>query len=180
MTSCHLISNRNFAFLCDIDSHRFIDAGRQLIGIFAGKHAHIDNNTGFAVRKSHRGITHFSCLFAKNRTQQTLFRRKLRFALRRNLADKNISCMNLGSVADNTILIKILQSIVTAVRDLTSNFLRPKLCISGLKRLLLYMNGSIHIIAHKIFIEQDRIFVVIAFPCHKADQRILSECDFAP
>ena len=41
------------------------------------------------------------------------------------------------------------------------------------------MNRSIHIFANKLFINENSVLVVVAFPSHKADKGITSERDFA-
>ena len=40
------------------------------------------------------------------------------------------------------------------------------------------MNGSIYVVLHQFFTEQNRVFVVVTFPCHETDQRVFTQCQF--
>ena len=45
--------------------------------------------------------------------------------------------------------------------------------------VLFYMNRCINIITDKALVKENRVLVVVALPCHKADESILTERDLA-
>ena len=140
MTSRHLVADGNLTLLRNINSDRFVYAGRKLIGIFTRENSHVDNYSGFTVTQAERCVAHFPCLFAEYRAEKSFLCRKLRFALRRNLADKYISGAHFRTVADNTVLIKILESLLAAVRNFACDFFRSELCVSGFDCVFFYMD----------------------------------------
>ena len=87
--------------------------------------------------------------------------------------------MNIRAYADDTIGIEILERVLAAVRNFSCDFLRTELGVSCFRIVFLYMNRCINIVANEIFVEQNGVLVVIAFPCHEADEGILAEGDFA-
>ena len=91
VTSSHLVAFGNLALLRDVDAHQLIDTCRQFISIFTGEHLDVDDNAGAAMRHTQRRVAHLARLLAKDRVQQTLFRRQFRYALRRHLADQDVA-----------------------------------------------------------------------------------------
>src|SRR5665647_2996947 len=140
-----------------------------------GESLYINNNTGFTMRYTDRSITDFTDLFAKDGTIQAFFCCKFCLAFWRNFTDKNISCSYFGTNADNTILIKIAQRIITDVGDFTGDFLSAELGIAGFALILFNMNGCVYILADKSLIYKNSILVVVTFPCHESDQYIFTE-----
>ena len=41
------------------------------------------------------------------------------------------------------------------------------------------MNGSVFILFYKVFVQKNRVLVVVTFPCHEADKHIFAERKFA-
>ena len=122
-----------------------------------------------------RCVSDFSRFFTKDGTQQTFFRRQLRLALRCHFSDQDIPRADLGADTDNTALIQILQGIFADTRNISCDLFRSQLRISGFCFVFFNMNGRINVFLYETLAQQDSILVVISFPCHKSDQRILSE-----
>ena len=131
------------------------------------------------MRQAERSIANLACLFAEYGAKQPLLGSKLRFALGRNLAYEYIARVNIRTYADDTVGIEVLERILAAVRNFSCDFLRTELGVSCFRIVLFYMNRCINIVANEIFIEQNGVLVVIAFPCHEAYKGILAEGDFA-
>ena len=50
MTACHLITNRDFSLLCNVNADCLVYSGCQLIAVLTGKYLGIHYNTIFAMR----------------------------------------------------------------------------------------------------------------------------------
>ena len=124
-------------------------------------------------------VAHFSCLLTEDRPKQPLLRGKLRLSLRSHLAHQNVTGTHLRTNADNASVIQIFQRIVTDARHVSRNFFRSELGIPRLCLIFFHMHGSINIFLHQSFTEEYGILVVVAFPCHKSDQRILAQSQLA-
>ncbi len=129
------------------------------------------------MRHLKRSITHLTCLLAENRTDKSLLRGKLGFALRRNLADQNIAGTDFRTDADNTVVVEILERIIADTRNISCNLFRSELGVSRLGLILLNMQRSIDIFLYKTLADKDSVLVVVAFPCHEADQRVLAKAE---
>src|SRR5699024_411923 len=103
----HLVADRDLALLCNIDTHNHVYARRQLVAVLTGKHLDVDNDAGFTVRSTQRGIAHLACLLAEDRAQQALLRSQLGLALGRYLTDQDITCLDLCAHADDTALVEV-------------------------------------------------------------------------
>ena len=189
VTACHLIADLNLTLLGNIAVNDLIDTGcqfitglfmavRTVLAFFLGKHFDINNNAVFAMRHTQRGITHFSGLFTEDGTQQSFFGGQFGFALGGYLTDQNITGVYLSADTDNTVFIEITELIVTDIRNITGDFLRTELGISGFDLILFDMNRSINVVTHDFLVNENGILVVIAFPGHEADEGILAEADF--
>ena len=179
MTSCHLITHRNFSLLGNINADCLVYAGRQLIPVFSGKHTGIYYDTIFTVRHFQGSIPYLSRLLAKNSSQQPLFGRQLCLAFRCNLTYQDISGTHFRANADDTTVIQVFKRIISNARHISGNLLRPQLRIPRLSLILFNMNRRINIVHNQPFTQQYGILVVVTFPCHKANQRILSKSDLA-
>ena len=177
MAAGHFIADGNLPLLRNVAAHNLIDAGAQLIAVGAGKFLHIHNDAVFAMGHAQRSIAHLARLLAKDGAQQTLLSGELRLALRRHFTNKDIARVHLSAYTNHTEFIEILQCILADVRNIAGDLLRPKLRIARFRFILLNMNRSEHIVAHNLFIDQDGVLVVVAFPGHKANQHIFAEAD---
>ena len=130
VTTGHLIADLNFSLLRDINTNNFVYAGAEFIAVCTGEHLNINNDAVFAVRNAHGGVSYLSCLFAEDCAKQSFLCGKLRFALGRYLADEDVTAVYLCANADNTVLIKILQSILAHIGNISCDFLGAELGIS--------------------------------------------------
>ena len=179
VTARHLVTNRDFTLLCNINTNQLVYAGAYIIAVFSCEYLYVYNDTCFAVRYTQGGISNLSCLFAEDGTQQSFLCCQLCFALRCYLTNQNIIGAYLGTDADDTSVIQILQRILAHVGNISCDFFRPKLCVSCVCLKFTDMNGGINILLYQLFAQQNSILVVVAFPSHEADQRVLAQCQLA-
>ena len=179
MTPCHLISYADLTLLRDVNTNGLGYSGCKFIGVFSREDHRIDDRSISAVGHFQRSIANFSCLLSKDGAKESLLRSKLRLSFRRNSADQDISGSYFRTDTDDSSLIKILQCIISDARHIGSNLFRSKLRISGFQFILFNMDGSVNVILHQSLGKENRILVVISFPSHKADKRILSECNLS-
>ena len=92
------------------------------------------------MRNLKRGVSDLSRLFAEDCAKQSLLGGKLCLALRRNLTYEYIAGTNLRAYTDNTVLVKILECVLTDVGNISCNLLCAELRISRLDLVLFYMN----------------------------------------
>ena len=120
-------------------------------------------------------ITYLSCLLTKDGTKETLLSSKLCLSLRSNLTNKDITGTYLSTDTDDTTLIQIFQSVIADTRNITCDLFRSQLGITGFCLIFLDMDRCINIVLYKSLAEQNGILVVITFPGHKSDQRVLTK-----
>ena len=131
------------------------------------------------MRYFQRSITYFTCFLTKDCTKKSLFCRKLCLSLRSNFTNKDIAGTYFSTDADNTTLIQIFQCIVAHARNITCDLFRSQFGITGFAFIFFNMNRCINIVHNKSFTEEYRILVVITFPCHESDQRVLTKSKFS-
>src|SRR5690606_32647858 len=114
------------------------------------------NDSPFYTRwQSQAGITNFTRLFSEDRSEKFFFRRKLRFALRCNLTNENITRLYFSSDPDNPGLIKIRKCFLSYIRNISCDFFVPKFRIPGNAFKLFNMNRAEHIFLNNTFTDKD-------------------------
>ena len=81
--------------------------------------------------------------------------------------------------ADNTVFVQILQGIVAHVRNVAGDFFRSQLGVTALDLQFFNVHGSKDIFSYQTFVQQNGVLIVVAFPCHEADQSIFTQRNFA-
>ena len=175
VTSGHLVALQNLALLRDVDAHEMVDAGREFVAVLAREHLDVDDLALFAVRHFQRGVAHFARLLAEDRAQQALLGRQLGLALGRDLTDEDVFGANLGADADDAVLVEILERIFADVGDVARDLFGPELRVAGFALVLLDVDRGEAIVLDHALADQDRVFVVVAFPRHERDEHVLPE-----
>ena len=125
------------------------------------------------------GVTDFSGFLTKDRTEQALLSRQFCLALRCDAADKNVTRTHFRTDADDTAVIQIFQRIFADARDIIGDLLGTELGVTRFCLIFFDMNRSVNIILNQTLTDQNGILVVVTFPCHETDERVLSECHLA-
>ena len=126
------------------------------------------------MRNLERSVTNLTCLLTEDGAKKSLLCSQLCFSLRSYLTDKDITGTNLSTDTDDSALIKILECIITDTRNISCDLFRSKLRITGFYFVFLNMNRCIHIILYQALAKKNGILVVITFPGHESDQRVLA------
>ena len=179
MTAGHFVADGNLSLLSDINADKAIDTRRELVVVLAAEHFDVDDFSRLTMRHAERGVANLARFLTKNRPKQSFFRRKLRLALRRDLAYENIAGTDLRTNADNPLFVKIAKSVLRNVRNIPSDFFRPQLRIAGVTLIFFNMNGSIEVALHEILAQKHRVLIVIAFPRHISNNDIVSQRQLA-
>ena len=178
MTACHFIADRDLTLLCDIAANKHINARCKLLALITGKYLNVNDDTSFTVRNFKGVITNFSCLFAENSTEKSFFCCKLSFTLRCYLTNEDITCADFSTDTNDSAVVKILESVIADIRNVTGDLFGSELCISCFDLIFFDMDRSVHIFTNNTFIKENGVFVVVAFPCHEADEGILTNGNF--
>ena len=132
------------------------------------------------MRNLQRGIADFSCLFAEDGAQKAFFCGQFCFALRCDLTDKIVAGCDFCTDADDAVLVEILECVLADIRDIAGDLLHAEFGVAGFRLILFNMNGGEDVLADEAFVQQNGVFVVVAFPRHEADKHVLaSPCEQA-
>ena len=107
MTAGHLVTNRDFSLLGNIDTDCLIYARRQLIAVLSRKYFCVHNDTVLTVRNLQGSVTHFTGLLTENSTEQSLLCSQLCLSLGSYFADQDITCADFSTDTDNTALVQV-------------------------------------------------------------------------
>ena len=124
-------------------------------------------------------LERFTLFFTENGAQQTLFGRQLRLAFRGHFSHQDIAGTHFRAYPDDTPVVQVFQSLVADAWHVPCDLFRTQLCVAGFGFIFFNMYGCIDIIPDKALGQKNRVLIVITFPGHKADQRILAESEFA-
>src|SRR5262249_59261171 len=83
-------------------------------------------------RADQRGVANVARLLAEDRAEQFLFRRQLRFALRRHLADQDVARLDRRADANDAAVVEIAQERLRHVRDVARDLFRTELRVARL------------------------------------------------
>ena len=131
------------------------------------------------MRNFKRSIADFSGFLAEYRAEKSFFRGLLGVAFRRNSADENVAAVNLCSDTDNTVFVKVRKQVFSDARNVARDFFGTEFRFFRVYLIFFYMNGSVFILFYKVFVQKNRVLVVVTFPCHEADKHIFAERKFA-
>ena len=146
---------------------------------FAREHLHVDDRARDARRHAQRRVLHVGRLLAEDRAQQLFFRRQLRLALRRDLADQHVAGFDFGADVDDAGVVEAAQLAFAQARDVPRDFLGPELGVARDDRQLLDVDRRVAVVADHALADQDRVFVVVAVPRHERDEHVLPERQLA-
>ena len=131
-----------------------------------------DDDALDARRTDERGVADVASLFAEDGAQELLFRRELRFALRRHLAHQDVARLHVGADADDAALVEVLQEPLGHVRDVAGDFLGPELGVARLDSELLDVNGRVVVVLHHPLGHENRVLEVVSAPRHERDEHV--------
>ena len=137
----HLVAHGEFPRLGYPHANHAVDPWRELLTAVAVGDADVDDLAPFAVGHPKRRVLHVPRLLTEDRPQQLLFRSQFRLALRRDLADEDVSRANLCADADNTLFVEVAKRFLADVGDVAGDVLIAQLGLSRLALILLDVDG---------------------------------------
>ncbi|OWK21228.1 hypothetical protein AJ88_20100 [Mesorhizobium amorphae CCBAU 01583] len=152
---------------------------RSSFSTLAVEDANFDDGAERARRHAHGGVANVRGLFAEDGAQELLFRRHRAFALRRDLADQDVTRLHFRADIDDAGLIEVLQRFFRDVRNVARDFLRSELGVARHDFKLLDVDRGEDVVGHDTLGEQDRVLVVVAVPRHERDQHVAAERQIA-
>ena len=96
----------------------------------AGEDARVDDDPFDSRRNPERGIAHLAGFLAEDRSQELLFRRELRLSLGRDLADQDVSRLDLGADPDDAAVVEVLEGLLTDVGNVARDLFRSELGVA--------------------------------------------------
>src|SRR5262249_15473363 len=90
-----------------------------------------DHDADHARRNAQRRIADVTSALAEDRAEELLFRRQLRLALRRDLADEDIAGLHFGADAHDARFVEVLEGFLADVRNVARDFFFAELGVSG-------------------------------------------------
>ena len=179
MSTGHLVADRDLALLRNGDAHQLVHTWGE-VNLFTVELAHFDNGAALAVWQTQRGVLHFARLLTEDRAEESLFSGDFRLALRRDLANEDVARAHIGAHVDDAALVEAREELLRNVGDVARDLFWPELGVARLDLVLLNVNGGEDILAHESLADDDRVFVVCAFPRHVGDDDVLAEGELAP
>ena len=86
--------------------------------------------------------------------------------------------MNLCADTDDTVLVKVLGSVITDIGNIAGEFLIATLGLTDIERELLNMDRSEDILTHHALGDNHSILEVVALPRHEGDHHIAAQSEF--
>ncbi len=165
----------------------FFDGKRDVLvlGTALSVLAHTGHRLGTDDHTLHRwgcfqgSVLDIACLVAENGTQQLLLRSRIGLTLRRDLTDEDVTLVDLGTHANQTVGVQVLGSFGGDVRDVIGQFLDTDLGVADLHSERLDMDRSIEVVGDCLFGNHDSILEVVALPGHKRHHQVAAQGQLA-
>ena len=102
----------------------------------------------------------------------------IRLTLGSDLTYQNVAAFNESTNTNDPHFIKIAKAFLSNVGNLTGDFLRTQLGLTGFNLVFLDMNRGVEIIGNQTLADEQGILVVVSLPGHVGDQNVLSQRNF--
>ena len=179
MASCQLVTCPQLTLGCDDNFNYLFNARAELVTFGLLEALDIDYCTAHSCRNSAACVLHILGLVTEKCAEKLKLRCGIVLCLRCNLAHQNIVGLDLGTDADNSFLVQILQFLLAYIRDIPgkpvgSGFILPDLCLE-----LAQVDGCEDIFLDNPLGDKDGVLIVISVPWDKAYQNVTSESQLA-
>ena len=116
---------------------------------------------------------------AEDRVQQLLFGGQLALALGRDLADQDVSRLDVGADPDHAVVVEVPQRLLRDVGDVAGELLAAQLGLADLDLELLDVDRGVDVVPHQLLADDDRVLEVVAVPGHEGDQDVAAQGQLA-
>ena len=175
VATSYLVTHTDLAQLGNKDLNLHQYARLELVAILAAKYLDANDFTATSVVHALAGVAHIFGLFTKDCTQQALLTAELLLTLWCDLADQNITRLNLRANLHNTALIQVAKAILTHIGNIARHDFWAKLRLAHLDGIVLDVDAGKGIILYQATAQNHRVVHVVAAPRHKGYQQVLTE-----
>src|SRR2546430_3582465 len=149
-----------------------------LFSALTGKDLDVHDGALDARRAIERSVANIAGLFAEDGAQQFFFRCQRGLALRRDLADENVSRLHDRADADDSTLVEVAEKRLADVGNIASDFLGAKLGVARFDLVLFDVNRSVVVVLDQFFADQDGVFEVVTTPGNEGYEHVAAEGKF--
>ena len=174
-----LVADADLALLGDVDPHELVDARGQFVAVVTVEHLDVDDLADLAVGHLEAGVADLAGLLTEDGAQQALLGGQLGLALRRDLADEDVTGADFGADADDAAVVEVGEDVVAQVRDVAGDLFRAELRVTGVDLVLLDVDRREHVVLHQALGQDDGVLEVVALPRHERHEQVLAEGEFA-
>src|SRR5262249_57075437 len=100
-------------------------------------------------------------------------------ALGRDLADKDVASVNLGTDINDARLVEVLERLFRNVGNVTGDFFGPELGVTRHHFEFFDVDGGEHVVLHDPLGQQDRVLEVVTIPRHERDEHVAAKGELA-
>src|SRR3954453_23630583 len=175
----HLVADADLGLLGDRHPDEAVHPRLEVVVVLAAELADIDDLAALAVGQAQRAVLHLTGLLTEDRPQEALLGGQLGLALRRDLADEDVTRAHLRADVDDSLFVEVLQGLLADVRDVAGDLLGPELGVARLHLVLLDVDAGEQVVANEPIADDDRVLVVAALPAHERDQDVAPERELA-
>ena len=169
MSTSHLVAFADLSSVGYPNSNGLGDTRLQVVTVFLREDTDVDDLAVLPVGNSQARVFYVTSLFTEDGSQELFFSSKFGFTLRSDLSDENVTWSYPRTNSHYSIVIEVPKTLFTDVWNVTSNFFRPKLRLSSFDLVLVNVNRRIAVFLHKVFVQYDRVFVVVTIKGHEAN-----------
>ncbi len=149
----------------------FLRLGTQIfVALRPGKQLGVDDYPFQGGRRFHGSILHVTGFVAEDGPQQFFFRGRVSFSFRRYFADQDIPFLYFRTDPDDAVLVEVFHGFLTDIRYFRCKLLFAAFRVAYFQFKFFHVNGSINIIAHDPFGNDDSILKIISLPGHVCHQ----------
>ena len=171
-----LVALDEAAFLRDVNADHLLHTGFELHpGVAAAKAHGAEDDAAVAGRNPQGGVFDLSSLFAEDRAQQPLFRRRLGLALERGVTDQDVALLDLGPDSDDAVLVEVAERGFREAGDVAGDLFRAEFGVPCLFFVLFDVDARVGVRAHKPLRQHDGVLEVVAVERHNGDEHVLTE-----
>src|SRR5262249_4249628 len=145
----------------------------------SGEDSHFNDRARDARRETQRGVAHVGRLLAEDRTKELFLGGHRRLTLRRDLADQNITWLDLRANIDDPGLVEVFQRLLTDIWNVGRDLFLAQLGVTRHDLELFDVYRGEHVVRYQPLGNQDRILKIVAMPGHERAQDVAPERQLA-
>ncbi len=170
-----LVALLDLTTLCDVHANLLVHAGSEVVAVLAAEAHDVDDAALGAVGHLEGGVADIVGLGAEDGTEQALLGGQRGLALWRDLTDQDVAGLDLGTDADDAVLVEVGEHVLGQVRDLAGDLLGAELGVTGIELVAGEVDGGEQVHGDEALGDDDTVLVVEALPRHVGHGQVLAE-----